>query len=82
VGGAGHGEQRQLEQHEGGDSVGLIEGQLSGDGGAAGVAGDVSPGDAQMIEQGGGVGSVVGNADRLGRVCVLETEAPVSTREA
>ena len=69
---AGHREQRQFEQHERCDSVGLVERQLGGDCCAAGVADDVSAGDSQVVEQCGGVGGVVGHAHRAG-VWVLPT---------
>ena len=65
---AGHREQRQLEQRQRGDAVGLVEGELGGDGGAAGVADDVGAGDTEVVEQRGGVGGVVGHADRRRRV--------------
>ena len=65
---AGHREQGQLEQRERGDSFGFVEGQLGGDGRAAGVAHHMSPGDSQVIEQRSGVGGVVGHAHRAGGV--------------
>ena len=65
---AGHREEGQLEQHERGDSFGFVERQLGGDGRAAGVADDMSPGDPQVIEQRGGVGGVVGHTHRAGGV--------------
>ena len=56
---AGHREERELQQGQGRHPAGVVEGQLRGDGGAAGVAGDVGPVDAEVVEQRGGVGRVV-----------------------
>ena len=43
--------ERQLEQPERGDSFRLAQGQLGGDGGAAGVPGDVGACNTEVIEE-------------------------------
>ena len=62
--GAGHREQRELEQDERLDDLGVVEGQLGRDRPTAGVAGDVSAPHTEMIEECGSVGGVIHDAHR------------------
>ncbi len=50
------------------DGLGVVEGELEGDGRPAGVAGDVRSRQAEMGEERGGVGGVVLHAHRRRRV--------------
>ena len=60
----GHREQRQLQQDQRVHGLGMVERQLGGDRGAARVAGDVGARHAEVVEERGGVGGVVGDAHR------------------
>ena len=73
----GHRDQRRLQQHERVNVLGVVERQLRGDRPAARVACDVDGSQTEMVEQGRGVGGVVGDAHGRRGVCASDPAALV-----